>query len=73
MSQRAINDVMVELTLDMGCPQPDGKTILDRKSLEALCDSLDRLKKTAIRAMNKGGLVVVEQAGRLITTYGLGT
>ena len=72
MSQRAINEVLLDLTLEMGIPRHDGKTILNLKSLEALCRSLDQLKKTALRAMDKGGLVVVEDAGRLITTYALG-
>lgn len=71
MSQRSIDQTMVELVIEHGSPEPNGKTILNRKSLLALCESINTLKKQIVRALDKGGLVVVEDAGTLITTYRL--
>jgi hypothetical protein len=71
MSQRAINEELVELVRGFGVPGPDGKCILNRKGLEALCESLTELHQRAQRALKKGGIVVVEEGNALITTYRL--
>jgi hypothetical protein len=71
MSQRAIDQELVSLVLGFGSPEPDGKIVLNRKSLEALCERLTKLRQDAQKALHKGGLVVVEEGGKLITTYRL--
>lgn len=71
MSQRAIDQGLVDLVLVFGCPGPDGKVVLNRKALEALCERLNKLRQDAHKALHKGGVVVVEEGGKLITTYRL--
>lgn len=71
MSQRGIEQVLVDLVLDFGDRGPDGKVVLNRRGLQALCERLNNLRRDAQKALQKGGVVVVEEDGRLITTYRL--
>lgn len=68
MSQRGITRDIVELVLEYGEVEQD-KRVLGRRELVQLIDHLDDLKRTALRAMDKGGIVVVEAEGRLVTAY----
>jgi hypothetical protein len=68
MNQRAIGQDLIDLALHYGERQ-DEKHILNRKSLERLLAELRQLERTVIRALDKGGVVVVEDLGQLITTY----
>ena len=70
MSQRSIKQGVVDLALTFGEPAGD-KHVLNRKALKALQAELARLKKLSEDAMKHGGVVVVEDGGELITTYGL--
>src|SRR5256885_8060190 len=68
MNQRGIGQDLIDLALHYGERQ-DEKHILNRKSLERLLAELRQLERTVIRALDKGGIVVVEELGQLITTY----
>ena len=70
MSQRAIREEMVDLTMKFGVRQQD-KVILNKKALQELLGELENIKKTAQKMVEKGGVVVVESDGNLITTYRL--
>lgn len=71
MSQRAIDQSLVDLVLDFGALAPDGKRVLSRKALEVLGSRLTQIQKHVQNALRKGGVVVVEDDGMLITTYRL--
>ena len=43
--------------------------IFDRKGLRGLLDELRELERTVIKALDKGGIVVVEAGGALLTVY----
>ncbi|CAO1654917.1 hypothetical protein [Parasphingorhabdus sp. NYA22] len=68
MSQRGISADMVTLASEYGEIDQD-KFILGRKALDRLLGELDRLKRIALKARDKGGIVVVENGGAQITTY----
>ena len=68
MNQRGINKDMVELALEYGERRND-KHVLNRRSLQKLLHELRNLERQVIRALDKGGVVVVEANGRLLTTY----
>jgi hypothetical protein len=68
MNHRGIPQDLVELVLQHGEVQQD-KYVLDRKTLEHLLADTRCLERTIIRALDKGGVVVVETDNRLITTY----
>jgi hypothetical protein len=68
MNQRGITQDLVDLALQYGECQHD-KYVLTRKGLQHLLGALRDLERTVLRALDKGGVVVVEEAGELITTY----
>jgi hypothetical protein len=68
MSQRGISGDMVDLARRFGRDDQD-KYVLDRKGLRGLLDELRDLERKVIKALDKGGVVVVEADGALITTY----
>jgi hypothetical protein len=70
MSQRGIKQALVELTLQFG-EDSDDKCILGRRGLQQLVDELRDLQRTAMQALDKGGVIVVQADGHLITTYNL--
>jgi len=70
MSERAITDDMVDLVRQYGEPNQD-KIVLGRKALDRLLVAMRQLECIAKKTRDKGGLVVVEAGGSLITTYRL--
>ena len=71
MSQRGITNNLLNLALAFGVPQGSDKYILNRKGCQNLIDSLRHIEKIAIKASDKGGLVVIKSGDSLITTYNL--
>jgi hypothetical protein len=68
MNQRGITAELVELALEYG--EWDGdRCRLDQRGLKRLLAQIDKTRSTALRALDKGGLVVVEDSAQLITTY----
>jgi hypothetical protein len=71
MSQRGISKRVLELALEFGVVEND-KVLLNRKAVRDLIAALNDMKQTAQKALDKGGLVVVEtDDGSLVTTYTL--
>lgn len=72
MSQRGINQRMVELAAEYGITEND-KIVLSENQLKALIAELDGIRRKSIKALDKGGLVVVSASdtGAYITTYSL--
>jgi len=70
MSHRGIKQAMVDLVLNFGKSKGD-KVILNRKGIDAFLLELEKMKKNALKARNKGGLVVVNVDDCLLTTYSL--
>ena len=68
VSQRGIREATVELAQQHGIPHGD-KLVLGRKQIRSVLDALDRERKELIRAMDKGGVIVVEGGGTLVTAY----
>ncbi len=71
MTQRGIREELVQLAVQFGYEHHDGKVILNRKGAERLVQELERIKRTARKIMESGGLCVVAQGDALITTYRL--
>jgi hypothetical protein len=75
MSQRGIDERLLDLVKDFGVAQERGdveKYILNRKSLDESLRRLDRIRSRLVKARDKGGLVLVSGAdGTEITTYRL--
>jgi hypothetical protein len=70
MSQRGIQQSMVDMTLEYGEPQGD-KVILNRKGIDCILKEIEKLKQCALKLRQKGGLVVVDYHNTLITSYAL--
>ena len=68
MNQRGITYDLVSLALEHGEWQGD-RCRLDRKRLKRLIVSIDQTRSIAVRALDKGGLEVVEAGAQLITAY----
>ena len=68
MAQRGISGDLVELVRRYGRDDKD-RLILSRKDLRGLLDQMRDLQRVVMKALDKGGLVVVEADGALITTY----
>ena len=71
MSQRGITNNLLNLALAFGSPITNDKYVLNKKGCQNLIDSLRHIERIAVKAMDKGGLVVVKQGDSLITTYNL--
>lgn len=69
VSQRGIREATVELARQHGIPHGD-KMVLGRKQILAVVAALDRERKELLDAEKKGGVIVVECDGVLITAYG---
>ena len=68
MNQRGIPGNLVELVLSHG--RWDGDACkLDRKDLCKLKAEVETLRSTVLKALDKGGLAVVEAGGALVTAY----
>lgn len=68
MNQRGITADLVNFALEHGEWKGD-RCRLDRKGLKRLIANIDQTRSVAIRALDKGGLEVIEADARLITTY----
>ena len=68
MSQRGIRQSLVDLTLQFGEDAQD-RCVLGRQGLRSLLEAVRELERTAMHALDKGGIVVVQADGALITTY----
>lgn len=69
MSQRGVKMDMVDFALAHGKNVGD-KIVLDRKDLSRLVGDLNGSQRAiALKLLDKGGLVVVEDQGALLTTY----
>jgi hypothetical protein len=68
LQQRGIRVKTVELARQYGIPDGD-KLILGRKQILIRLNELDQERKELIRAMDKGGVIVVERGETLITAY----
>lgn len=70
MSQRGIQQSMIDMTLEYGEPQGD-KVILNKKGLDCILKEIEKLKQCALKLRQKGGLVVIDCHNTLITAYAL--
>lgn len=68
ISQHGIRETTIALALRYGIRYGD-KVVLGRKQTRYVIQALDRQRKDLIRVMDKGGVVVIEQDGNLITAY----
>jgi len=68
MSQRGIRQDLVDLTLRFGEDDQD-RRVLGEKALQQMLDELRSLERQVLKALDKGGIIVVEADGALITTY----
>lgn len=72
MSQRGINQRLLDLVCNYGCPSSNGeKWFLNKKACTELLSQLDKLRQDVLRSMTRGGFVVVQDDGTLVTTYAL--
>lgn len=68
MNHRGITADLVDLALEYG--EWDGdRCRLGARSLKQIIEEMDRKRATMLRALDKGGIVVVEAGGSEITTY----
>ena len=70
MSQRGISEELLKLTIQFGEIQGD-KTILGRKALQELLTQLRKLQRTTMKALDKGGVTLIEENGCLLTAYNI--
>jgi hypothetical protein len=68
MSHRGITGELVDLVRQFGRDDRD-RLVLDRKGLKGLLSEVRDLERVVMKALDKGGVVVVEADGALITTY----
>ena len=72
MNQRGISRRLVDFALRHGRVEGN-KHILDRNESRRLIDALMEELRLAKRALDKGGIAVVEGGDTLVTTYNLAT
>lgn len=70
MNQRGITRQLVDLALEHGSWSGD-RCILDCAILDRVIERCDELRRLALKARDKGGVVVVEAGGEEITTYSM--
>ena len=68
MSQRGIPGDLVDLVRRYGRDEQDA-VVLDRNGLRDLLEKVRALQRTVMKAIDKGGVVVIEAEGTLVTTY----
>lgn len=71
MTQRGIRRDVVTLAMQFGESDPNGRVVLGRKALRYLMDELKQLLRTAQKAAECGGVVVVAEGDVLLTAYRL--
>ena len=69
MNQRGIKSSMIDLTLEHGEFDDQNRCVLTKKNAIEVMADLKIALKTVMKVIDKGGLVVVEEAGRVVTTY----
>lgn len=69
MNQRAISQEIVDLVLSFGEPNHRGQFILNRQAAAELMERLNIMRHNVARVFNKGGVVVVQDGEKLVTTY----
>jgi hypothetical protein len=68
MNQRGIKRSLLDLALNHG--EWDGdRCVLSSNAIKLMIRDIDSQRSLAMRALDKGGLVVVEAGGETITTY----
>jgi hypothetical protein len=72
MNQRGISRRLVDFALRHGRVEGN-KHILDRNESRRVIDALMEELRLAKRALDKGGIAVVEGGNTLVTTYNLAT
>lgn len=72
MSQRGIPGELVNLVRQYGRGD-QGRWILNRKDLRGLLETLRGVERAVIKALDKGGLAVIERDGAMITTFNAAT
>lgn len=70
MSQRGLTKKLIDLVFEFGKDKGD-KLILDRKETQKLIDEIDSFRKNLLKVMDKGGVTIVVEDEKLITTYNL--
>lgn len=68
VKQRGISERMIDFAFRWGRDERD-RVILDRNGLNRLIGEVDELRRLLLRMLDKGGIVVVERDGRLITAF----
>jgi hypothetical protein len=68
MSQRGIPAALVNLVREFGRDDQD-RLVLNRRDLRGLLSEVRGLERVVLKALDKGGVVVVEADGSLITAY----
>lgn len=68
MNQRGITADLVDLALEYGEWEGD-RCRLGSRTLKQIIEEMDRKRAMMLKALDKGGIVVVEAAGSEITTY----
>lgn len=68
VNQRGIPRRLVEFALKHGRIEGD-RRVLDRREAQRLLDELQEELCLAKRVLDKGGVTVVESAGKVVTTY----
>ncbi|WP_192458468.1 DUF4258 domain-containing protein [Musicola keenii] len=70
MSERSIQQAVIDIALDFGTESGDGeKIILDKKTISVMMGTLSDLLKHLEKLKSRGGLTVVEFNETLITAY----
>ena len=70
MSQRGIRQKIIDMVISFGETKGD-KRILNKNGCRAVMAELDAVRQTVMQAMERGGYVVVDVEGKLLTTYAL--
>lgn len=68
MNQRGITADLVDLALEYGEWEGD-RCRLGSRTLKQIIEEMDRKRAMMLKALDKGGIVVVEARGSEITTY----
>lgn len=68
MNHRGITADLVDLALEYGEWEGD-RCRLGTRSLKQIIEAVDRKRATMLKALDKGGIVVVEAGGSEITTF----
>ena len=68
-NQRAISQKLVDLALEFCVERHKDEVILNRQSLQLLITELRVMERAVQKAADRGGLDVIREGDRLVTTY----